>query len=32
MLFIDQTNDDMRMGWYTDTYERTAKAGSRPAG
>ncbi len=22
MLFIDQTNHHMRMGWYTDTYER----------
>jgi hypothetical protein len=23
LLFIDQTNHHMRMGWYTDTYERT---------
>jgi hypothetical protein len=24
MIFVDQTNHRMRMGWYTDTYERTA--------
>jgi hypothetical protein len=24
LLFVDQTNHDMRMGWYTDTYVRTA--------
>ena len=23
LLFVDQTNHDMRMGWYTDTYGRT---------
>jgi hypothetical protein len=23
LLFIDQTNHNMRMGWYTDTYLRT---------
>jgi SnoaL-like domain len=23
LCFIDQTNHDMRMGWYTDTYRRT---------
>jgi hypothetical protein len=23
LLFIDQTNHDMRMGWYSDTYVRT---------
>ena len=23
LLFIDQTNHDMRVGWYTDTYVRT---------
>ena len=23
LLFIDQTNHHMRMGWYTDTYLRT---------
>jgi hypothetical protein len=23
LLFIDQTNHHMRMGWYTDTYQRT---------
>jgi hypothetical protein len=23
LLFVDQTNHDMRMGWYTDTYVRT---------
>ena len=23
LLFIDQTNHSMRMGWYTDTYVRT---------
>jgi hypothetical protein len=28
LLFIDQTNHNMRMGWYTDTYVRT-KAGWR---
>jgi len=25
VLFIDQTNHNMRMGWYTDTYRRTEK-------
>ena len=25
LLFIDQTNHDMRMGWYNDTYVRTEK-------
>jgi hypothetical protein len=25
LLFIDQTNHAMRMGWYTDTYRRTDK-------
>jgi hypothetical protein len=25
LLFIDQTNHAMRMGWYTDTYRRTEK-------
>jgi hypothetical protein len=24
LLFIDQTNHHMRMGWYTDSYVRTA--------
>jgi len=24
LCFIDQTNHDMRIGWYTDTYRRTA--------
>ena len=24
LCFIDQTNHAMRIGWYTDTYERTA--------
>ena len=24
LVFIDQTNHHMRMGWYTDTYVRTA--------
>ena len=23
LLFVDQTNHDMRMGWYRDTYIRT---------
>ena len=23
LLFVDQTNHHMRMGWYTDTYVRT---------
>jgi hypothetical protein len=23
LLFVDQTNHEMRMGWYTDTYVRT---------
>jgi SnoaL-like domain len=23
LCFTDQTNHDMRMGWYTDTYRRT---------
>lgn len=23
LCFIDQTNHDMRIGWYTDTYRRT---------
>ena len=23
LLFVDQTNHHMRMGWYTDTYRRT---------
>jgi hypothetical protein len=23
LLFVDQTNHDMRMGWYTDSYVRT---------
>ena len=25
LLFIDQTNHAMRMGWYADTYRRTDK-------
>jgi len=25
LLFVDQTNHNMRMGWYTDTYARTEK-------
>lgn len=25
LLFIDQTNHDMRMGWYSDTYVRTGE-------
>lgn len=25
LLFVDQTNHEMRMGWYTDTYTRTAQ-------
>jgi hypothetical protein len=24
LLFVDQTNHEMRMGWYADTYVRTA--------
>ena len=24
LCFVDQTNHNMRIGWYTDTYERTA--------
>ena len=24
LCFVDQTNPDMRIGWYTDTYRRTA--------
>jgi hypothetical protein len=24
LSFVDQTNHDMRIGWYTDTYRRTA--------
>ncbi len=24
LCFVDQTNHDMRIGWYADTYERTA--------
>jgi hypothetical protein len=23
LCFVDQTNHDMRIGWYTDTYRRT---------
>ena len=23
LCFVDQTNHDMRLGWYTDTYVRT---------
>jgi SnoaL-like domain len=25
LLFIDQTNHNMRMGWYSDTYVRTGE-------
>jgi SnoaL-like domain len=25
LLFIDQTNHEMRLGWYSDTYVRTGK-------
>jgi hypothetical protein len=25
LCFVDQTNHDMRIGWYTDTYRRTDK-------
>ena len=25
LCFVDQTNHDMRIGWYTDTYTRTAQ-------
>ena len=25
LCFVDQTNHDMRIGWYTDTYRRTEK-------
>ncbi len=25
LCFVDQTTHDMRIGWYTDTYRRTAK-------
>ena len=25
LLFIDQTNHNMRMGWYTDSYVRTGQ-------
>ena len=24
LCFVDQTNHDMRIGWYTDTYRRTS--------
>jgi SnoaL-like domain len=24
LCFVDQTNHEMRIGWYTDTYRRTA--------
>ena len=24
LCFVDQTNHDMRIGWYSDTYRRTA--------
>ena len=24
LCFVDQTNHDLRVGWYTDTYRRTA--------
>jgi SnoaL-like domain len=24
LCFVDQTNHDMRIGWYTDSYRRTA--------
>lgn len=30
LCFVDQTNHDMRVGWYTDTYRRT-EAGWRLA-
>lgn len=25
LCFVDQTNHDMRIGWYSDSYRRTAK-------
>ena len=25
LCFVDQTNHDMRIGWYTDTYRRTGE-------
>jgi hypothetical protein len=25
LCFVDQTNHDMRIGWYTDTYARTER-------
>ena len=25
LCFVDQTNHDMRIGWYTDSYRRTEK-------
>src|SRR5436190_23399085 len=25
LCFVDQTNHEMRIGWYTDTYRRTAE-------
>jgi hypothetical protein len=25
LMFVDQTNHDMRLGWWTDTYVRTDK-------
>ncbi len=25
LCFVDQTNHDMRIGWYTDTYRRTER-------
>jgi hypothetical protein len=25
LCFVDQTNHDMRIGWYTDSYRRTPK-------
>jgi hypothetical protein len=25
LCFVDQTNHDMRIGWYTDSYRKTAK-------
>ena len=25
LCFVDQTTHDMRIGWYTDTYRKTAK-------
>ncbi len=33
LCFVDQTNHDMRIGWYTDTYRRTPDglAAARPA-